>query len=388
MEKLKILHVVETLAVEAGGGDRACGELAEAQAQNGHDVTLICTKRADRPTPLRIEGVNVIEIETGSQIGRKLSWSPAFYRRLRRQLAETDIVHCHGAWRLIQVYVRRACRVQGVPYVHQPHGSFMPGHLKHRKWFKKAWGFMFEKRNLAAAAAVHAETDVDSADIRGYIDHRNIYVLPCGSRAVTGNMDEAAFAQLQPQLTNRKYILYLGRLDFQKGVDLLIRAFGTVYADRPDIDLVIVGPDYNNTLMTLKNLVLQRRLSNVHFLPIMTDDLEKKALFSRAECFVLPSHSENFGITVLEALLADCPVLVSRNTGWAALERDGGGLVFNPTEADISDALRRFRALTPDARAEMIRRGREIAAEYDWRAIALRQDAVYVDILAREGTSA
>lgn len=384
MEKLKILHVVETLAVEAGGGDRACAELAEAQAQNGHEVTLLCTKRADRPTTLRIEGVNVIEIETGGLIGRKLSWSPVFYRRLKRQITQTDIVHCHGTWRMIQVYVRWACLAQGVPYVHQPHGSFAPVKLRHRKWLKRMWGVFFEIPNLRAASALHAETQADLTEIDAYYRHPCTYVLPCGSRPTTLVTDLDRFSRNYPQLVGERYVLYLGRLDVQKGVNLLIDAFATVYADEPETHLVIVGPDYNNTKVRLQRQAKNLSLDNVLFLPPVDED-DKHALYANASCFVFPSHAENFGITVLEALLADCPVLVSRNTGWAALERDGGGLVFNPTEADISGALRRFRALTPGARAEMIRRGREIAAEYDWRAIAQRQDAIYADILLRAG---
>jgi glycosyltransferase involved in cell wall biosynthesis len=382
MEKLKLLHIIETLSVEGGGGDRACAELAEAQAQNGHDVTILCTENPDRPTPITVDGVSIISVPSGGRLGRELGWNPNFHVRLMRALENMDIVHSHGTWRMLHVYVRTACRRRGVPYVQQPHGSLMPTRLLHRRWFKLIWGMLFERRNLAGAAALHAETPDDLVDIRSYFSHRNIYILPCGSRPIVGSMNTAEFETRYPQLAGKNYVLYLGRLDFQKGVDMLISAFADVFKDQPDVALVIVGPDYNDTKSKLLELAQAREIANVIFLPAVTNDLEKKAIFSNAACFVLPSHSENFGITVLEALLSGCPTLVSRNTGWASLEEDGGGLVFNPTPDGVRDALRRFVAMGEAERSTMVEQGQKIAADYDWRVIARKQDLVYADILA------
>lgn len=381
MEKLRILHVIESLAVEGGGGDRACAELAEAQALNGHTVTVLCTLNPDRPTPIVLDGVSISTVRTTGWLGRKLGWNPEFKARLLQALVNVDIVHCHGTWRLLQVYVRRSCLALGIPYVQQPHGSFMPGHLRHRKWFKLVWGALFERHNLSGAAALHAETQADLEDIRLYQSHPHIYVLPCGSRQIPGTLEKAKFEELYPQLKGHRYVLYLGRVDFQKGVDLLIPAFGEVFAERKDALLVIVGPDYNDTKSALERLVLERGMENVRFLPAVIDDIEKKALFTHAVCFVLPSHSENFGITVLESLLAGCPVLVSRNTGWSSLQQDGGGLVFDPSPEGVRDALSRFLYMSDAELSAMVDRGRRIAAGYDWREIARRQDRVYADIL-------
>tara|TARA_B110000259_G_C13971779_1_gene385032 strand:- start:164 stop:1351 length:1188 start_codon:yes stop_codon:yes gene_type:complete len=389
MEKLRILHVIETLVVEGGGGDRACAELAEAQALNGHEVTVLCTHNAARSTPILIEEVTVIKVApmkglASSKLGRKMGWNLLFRNRLLAELKMIDIVHCHGTWRLLQVYVRKACQASGIPYVSQPHGSFMPNHLLHQKWFKLLWGIIFERRNLAAAAALQAETQTDLNDIRNYYPHPKICIIPCGSKPVNGDLDQAAFEKCFPDIGKHPYILYLGRLDFQKGIDNLIMAFEQICADQPDLRLAIVGPDYNGTQHKLTQLVVERGIDRVYFMPIVTNNLEKKALFSRAVCFVLPSHSENFGITVLEALLADCPVLVSRSTGWANLELDQSGLVFDPSHAGVYNAMRRFFALTTTEQTSMVRQGRCIAAEYDWRTIARKQNLVYQEILAAQ----
>ena len=91
MEKLRILHVIETLVVEGGGGDRACAELAEAQALNGHEVTVLCTHNAARSTPILIEEVTVIKVApmkglASSKLGRKLGWNLLFRNRLLAEL--------------------------------------------------------------------------------------------------------------------------------------------------------------------------------------------------------------------------------------------------------------------------------------------------------------
>lgn len=354
-----------------------CAEMAEAQAVLGHDVTVICTRRPDRPTPLLAKGTRVLEIESGGLLRRRIGANSSLFRVLREEVRDATIVHSHGAWRLTQVYVRWACKREGVPYVHQPHGSFMPERLQHQKLAKAAWGWAFEKTNLHSAGAIHAECKADYDDIMAYIRHPQIYILPCGSKPVTESLDSKQFGEKYPSLVANKYILYIGRLDFHKGLDLLVSEFKKMSIGCEKINLAIVGPNYNNTKEKLIAIMEKLNIGNINFFESVAADAEKRALFENALCFILPSYCENFGITVLEALLAKCPVIVSSRTGWAELESEGAGIVFDPNSEGLLNAFRRFCNMKPNELAAMVSRGSELAAAYDWRAIASRQIEIY-----------
>lgn len=370
---MKILHVIETLAVEGGGGDRACLELGAAQVALGHDVSVICFQDAGE-TALAADGVKTLRFNRSDRLGLREAISKAC-------AGKTDIVHVHGAWRMLQVWACRICTRHGTSYVFQPHGLFSLERMLHKRLRKKTWFHLFERSNLRKAAFVVAESLRDRESLARLVAPEKIIEIPCGGGLSGVVAQPSLMARKYPELKNRPFLLFFGRLDFHKGIDILIDAYAAMPRLREVYELAIVGPDFNDTRRKLEFQVSQHGLSSVHFYGIVTEESEKAALFDAASAFVLPSRDENFGITVLEALSRDCPVLVSNATAWKSLEILGAGFVFDPEQRSLQTALQRFLEVSDQDRQRQIKNGRRLAAEYDWTHIAARSLDFYGRVL-------
>jgi len=359
---MKIVHLIETLAVEGGGGDRACLELALAQRALGHDVIVICFQDSDE-TPITAEGVDVQQFHRSDRAGLRHAIAKACS-------GDGDIVHVHGAWRLLQTWARRICTRHRTPYVFQPHGLFSKERLAHKRFRKQIWFNLFERANLQNAAAVVAESQRDRESLARLVETDRIVDIPCGGSLSGVTAQPDVIDRKYAELKNKAFLLFFGRLDFHKGIDILIDVYAATPWLRDTYRLAIVGPDFNGTLLKLEAQVRHLRLSSVYFYDKVTEESEKAALFDAADAFILPSRDENFGITVLEALSRGCPVLVSNATAWEKIEALGAGFAFDPDLKSLEAALQRYREASGQDKEHLKNSGLALATEYDWTKIA------------------
>lgn len=168
-----------------------------------------------------------------------------------------------------------------------------------------------------------------------------------------------AFYLSYPELRNRRYLLFLGRIHEKKGCDLLLQAFARVASSVPDVDLVVAGPDQAKMRSKLEQLAEELAIERrVHWPGLIGGDLKWGAIRA-AEAFVLPSHQENFGIAVVEALAVGRPVLISDQVNiWPDIDEDAVGFVESDTLEGTERLLRRWFALLPAEREEMALRAR------------------------------
>jgi glycosyltransferase involved in cell wall biosynthesis len=226
------------------------------------------------------------------------------------------------------------------------------------------WSFA-EKRvvrdcNGILFAADDEKALAEQSFLRGSVHHG--YVLSYGAEDIQGdeNIQKAAFLKTNPQLRGKKYVLFLGRIHAKKGIDILISAFARVAADFEDIQLVIAGPGDIGLANELKRLAAELNISHrIHWTGMVTGD-EKWGAFRLAEYFVLPSHQENFGISVVEAMAASVPVLVSKRVNiWREIVAGGGGVATMDRVEDVVASLRSLLNQPPYARDMMGRHARE-----------------------------
>ena len=168
-----------------------------------------------------------------------------------------------------------------------------------------------------------------------------------------------AFYGRFPQLRGRRYLLFLARIHEKKGCDLLIGAFAKVAALVPDLDLVIAGPDQVGLRASLERQAEKLKITaRVHWPGLLGGDLKWGAIRA-CEAFVLPSHQENFGIAVVEALAVGRPVLISNQVNiWAQIDEDKVGLIEEDTGEGTERLLRRWFALPAADREAMAARAR------------------------------
>jgi len=369
---MKVLHVASNIDAASGGPAVAIGGLVRAQRDAGLSPTLVLTypggRSADYATVLSADGIPTVAI---GPCGGKINRHPDIRPTLERLVAGADVVHIHALWEDIQHHAAVVCRKRGVPYVITPHGMLDPWSLRQRAWLKKLFMLWRVRHDLERAALLHYITSAER-DLAAPLKLRPASVVePIG-------LDDDEFAVLPPRgafrsrhsiAFDRKIVLFLGRIHYKKGLDLLIPAFAS--GAPSDALLVIAGPDHTNYLATARRLVQEAGLGDRTLFTGMLRGPERIEALVDGDVFALSSYQENFGIAVVEAMACGVAVVVSDqvNSCTEVTESDAGIVVRTKVEA-VGDAIRTL--LSDDAaRAAMGRRGRVHArSKFGWSTIA------------------
>jgi glycosyltransferase involved in cell wall biosynthesis len=244
----------------------------------------------------------------------------------------------------------------------------------HRKsrWVKTAWINLIERRTLAQAAAVHVTADIEGAELAALgLPAQQVTWIPNGVEwpAQHKPLSAGPFADLP-----ERYALFVSRISWKKGLDRLITAWQWV----PDVPLVIAGNDDEGYLPRLRELARSLGIADrVIFLGPVAD-ADKWALYERAQLFLLPSYSENFGNVVAEAMVMGCPVAVTPEVGIASLvESAGAGVVTSGVPEELASTVRGLLA-DPARRLEMGARGADLArTKLSWGGVAVQAEDLY-----------
>lgn len=324
--------------------------------------------------------------------GRNL-YSSRLMAWLKSNLYRFDMVVVNGVWLFHGVAVWLTATKQEVPYVVFTHGA-LDVFFKKRyplKHLKKLMYWPLQYRVLRGAATVLFTSEAErKAALESFSpnDYATL-VLPYGTNRPNGDaaMQKEAFWAVAPQLRDRRFLLFLGRLHEKKGCDLLIEAFGNVAARWPDISLALAGPDQMGLRATLEARAHEMGIGDRVIWPGMLSGNAKYGAFRAAEAFVLPSHQENFGIAVAEALACGTPVLISDQVNiWREIQEDRVGLVEPDTLAGTQDLLVRWFSMPEDERARMAARTeRTFEQRFSLRRSAETLDALASVYQSREG---
>lgn len=388
---MKILHVVPTYypAIRYGGPIRSVHGLASALAAQGHDVHVYTTNAdghgvsqvpLDQPT--RLDGVTVWYFRTS--IGRRIYRSTAMHRALCLNVASFDIVHLHSVFLWPTSVAAQVARRASVPYVLSPRGMLV-GDLIRRKssLAKRAWIALFERRNVEKAALVHLTSEIEASELRAL-------GFRCARLAVVANGIQLPTCELSTNgssmnETRRPYVLFLGRLNWKKGLDRLIAAMEQV----TNADLLIAGNDEENYRPELDALVRKHGLvDRVRFLGAVHGQ-RKWELLASARVLALPSYSENFGNVVLEAMASGRAVVVTPEVGMASVVQEFHCGVVSPGDpAYFALAIKRLLE-NRELCENMGRAGRRVVeSRYTWHEISQQMIDLYSQILSsRDGNS-
>ncbi len=389
---MRVLHVISSLAPVLGGPSMACVEMARAVARRGHEVAIYTT---DYGLEGRVDADGAACREESDPPGFAVhtfpvqpprAWKPsrALARALARDIASFDVVHLHSLYLRHDWVTGDLCHRLGVPYLVRPHGTLDPYIHRRRRLLKWAMEAAFQNRVLRRAAALHYTTEEEMQLAAPYAQGTRGIVVPLGLDAgpFESMPDGGLFRARHPEVGGRRIVLFLSRLHEKKGLDLLAPAFAAVARDRADLHLVIAGPDAGVEARARGWLRAAGVLGRTTFTGMIEGE-EKLAALAAAELFVLPSHSENFGIVVLEAMAAGLPVLVSDKVNlWREVVDLGAGLV-TPCDADeISTRLARLLD-DPAAARGMGKRGRAAVGErFSWERIGIELESVYAELAA------
>jgi len=370
---MRILHAISGINRENGGPPVVLAGLAAAQVAAGLSVSVVATWTTN-PCPdvvadLESKGIRVTHIGPAKN---PMSRHPDTAATVDRLAGAADVVHVHAVWEEIQHLACRAARRRGVPLVVTPHGMLDPWNMSNRKWRKRFYLLWRMRKNLNRAAALHFATTIERDAVARLklrppaliepfgIDVHEFFDLP----------SPGTFRAAYPQLGDRRLIVFLGRLDYGKGLELLIPAFAKVAGD--DAALVIIGPDSNSGYRkTVEEMIDQHDLRDRTLLTGMLSGRDKLAALVDAYLLAHPSYHENFGLVVPEALACGCPVIVSDQVYLhPQITTAGVGSVVNVTVDSMANELQRWLN-DPAIRNTFADRARSYAlSTFNWDIIA------------------
>ncbi len=373
--RLKVVHIVGTISLGSSGPSKSVPALCQGLAAAGADVELHYLDFGARPT---VPGVITHAYDQTTIPGlRHACWSTNMLRALYARARSDVLLHSHGLWHFPTIYPAWLQGLRGCKLVVSPRGTLAKWPLR-RSRFKKAISLRIGQRyGLEHADLLHATSEAEAEDVRRFGLRGNIVVIP--------NAIEV------PPLTRQgcdarsdvRTVLFLARIHPIKAVDRLLRAWAKVEPDFAKWQLVIAGPSELGYRSQMEKLARELRLGRVTFPGELLGD-HKSAAYRNADVVVLPSHHENFGMVVAEALSHGKPVIASRGTPWACLvERAAGWWVDNDPES-LEGALRQALGTPPAQLAAMGIRGYELAAErFSIAAVAQQMLREYENIVRR-----
>ena len=370
---MKIAQIVPSLESRHGGPSRSVLGLASGLAQTGHAVELLSTA-PDGNGAVQIEG------DLSTRIFSR-EWPQAVCPSapLRQHLLTGDYetIHHHGLWLRTLHYAKRTAAKKDIPLVISPRGMMSPWAWNHRRSKKALAERLIHPGAFSSAAGWHATSDAELQDIRRLGFSQPVCVAPNGVTTPDPAQETASSAhwhEAHPVLARHRVALFYSRFHAKKRVLELIDLW--LSTPRGDWVLFLVGIPEAYTVTQLEAYVLRQGGTGK---VIVDDGTDAPAPYAVASLFLLPSHSENFGLVVAEALARGVPVLATDATPWQRLESVGaGGCV---SWHDYPATLKSLLAESPEALAARGRRGVDwTREEFSWLKTARMLEAFYGEL--------
>jgi glycosyltransferase involved in cell wall biosynthesis len=347
---LKILHIISSSDLNNGGPIRGILNLNNVYAKRGFNLDILCfdkdAPKFDLPTNVNIITLKALKLYNYYYCKSLTSW-------LEKNAKNYNKIFLNGIWQNHSFQSMVALKKLNIPYSVFVHGMLDPWSIRNSffKRIKKAiYFYLFEYHVLKNAKFVIFTCEEESRLARSAFKF-----IKFNSKVIRYGMapPPIQFAKSKllfmtyPMLKKKKIILFLGRVDRKKGIDLLIRAFAILYKNSDQFVLLIAGSGDFDFTKELKNLSASLGISEkVIWMGMIHDELKWSTLYS-SDIFCLPSHQENFGIAIVESLSAGLPVLISNKVNiYSEISEDKAGIIFENNLEGTLHALREWNKLS------------------------------------------
>ena len=381
---MTVLHVLLSLDPRGGGPIRSVAGVCRGLAKDGVN-TVLFVHSPEHPLS-DPSGVRFL-------VGRGTYFRTIVQDAIRViNEIKPDIIHLHGVWAFSNHVWAHLARKKRIPYVIAPRGMLEPWSLNTKKWKKRLAMWLYQRRDIKMAVALHATAKSEADQLRRLGFRQAIIVLPNG-------VDFPANMPMRLSRTDcKRTALFLSRIHPKKGVMELVEAWAKIKEmgqERETGDGVspnkwvnwhfeYAGPDYGGHLAKVQKRILELGLEEDFTYLGELNDTQKWEVYGRADLFVLPTYSENFGIVIAEALVACLPVVTTRGAPWEELESEHCGWWIETGIEPLAKALRDAMSLTDEKRLAMGENGRRLVdAKYAWSAIAEQMKGAYDWVLNR-----
>ncbi|WP_074078335.1 glycosyltransferase [Microvirga massiliensis] len=364
---MKVALLTATLSPAAGGLATSVPATAAALAElPGCEVHIVGTEDTAAPEAWRTWGRHVHSHRTYGPAAFK--FAPSIGRTLRDLGA--DVTDVQGLWVHSSLAHLGYQRSRGRPYLITPRGMLDPWALKRSWWKKRAAAWWFEDAHLHGAMCLRATAIMEAHHFRSYGLRQPIAIVPNG-------VDLPALMSRTNAGDRRKRLLFLSRIHPKKGIPFLLRAWAALHRRHPDWELVIAGPEEIGHQRAMQVLAKELALPRVMW-PGPAHGQEKDALYRSADLFVLPTHAENFGLVIAEALSYRIPVITTTNAPWAGVHEHDCGWWIDLADGPLIETLHLALGLQDATRTSMGARGRAwMERDFAWAAVGRQMLEVY-----------
>lgn len=353
----KLLRVIGSVDPRYGGVAQNAREVDRLLALYGFEVVVLTN---DEPNCPSIHSYPCKAIGFGSLFG-KFGYSATMGNWLARNITKFDAVLVDGLWQYNGLLVRKHCLANNVPYFLFPHGMLDPwfakAHpIKHLK--KLLYWLLYEKNVVNDARRVvftcQEERLLAQHTFPGYEASELVCNLGVEGPPMNAEVAVRLFEANFPDVAGRRCLLFLGRIDSKKGCDLLLDAFAKVQSAVPGLALIFAGPDSGDLVTMLKRRANILKVSDKVIWTGMLDHSMKYAALFKCEALCLPSHQENFGMVVAEALSCQKPVIISNKVNiWREVQLDGAGIVGDDSDEGVVGMLTTWCSMSNEDRRVM-----------------------------------
>ena len=387
---MKLLVVVPALGSIYGGPSKSVIELAQALGKSGTSVDVVTTNA---------NGNNVINVPLKQwidQVTYRVQYFPyrgigdyklslSISQWLFQHVQEYDLVQTNAIFSVPNIPAYLACRRYNIPYVVIPRGMLEPWALSYKAWKKKIYYTLVEQPALQRASAIQMLASTEAKQITPLNLRPPLIISPNGVRRQDFEQlpSPNLFYRRFPNTQNKKIVLFLGRIDPKKGLDILAQAFSQIKSEFLDAHLVIAGPDNVGFLPTARQYFSNNCcLDAVTFTNMLTGELKYSAL-AAANYYVAPSYSEGFSISVLEAMAAGLPCIITTGCNFPEAAQANAACVVSIDADALASALRSCLS-DPKSAATMGKTARQfIFNHYTWDNIASDLTEAYHAILTQ-----
>jgi len=300
-----------------------------------------------------------------------------------------DIIHSNTVFSPLISISNWICKLRQIPYIITPHGMLEPWSLSYKAWKKRLYFTLLEKPSFQTCRTIQVNSSSEANSIKSLGIKSPIVIVPNGiHRQEFENLpDPDLFYQQFPHTRNKTLILFLGRIDPKKGLDLLAPAFNKVYNQFPQTHLIVAGPDSIGFLPTAKSYFTQAGcLEAVTFTGMLKGEL-KLSVLAAANIYIAPSYSEGFSMSVLEGMATGLPCVITTGCNFPEAGMANAAKIVDINADDIADALIQLLQNADEAKKMGDRARQFILDNYTWDRIALKMVSVYEEIIFRAPTS-
>ncbi len=308
---MKIVHTISSIANKSAGPSYSVTRLCKALIENNNQVNLLTV---GDDVDYQSESFEILFRQ--SLFKSRLFHSVGMYNWLKKNAynQNIDILHSHSLWTMPNIYPSYISYKNKIPLFYSPRGTLSKWAFESGSFAKKIFWPLFQKKALERVSCFHATAYSEYEDIRKMGFTQPVAIIPNG----------IDIHKTKYQKSHQKNIIFLGRIHKKKGLDILINAWALVEKKYPDWQLTIAGPDNYGYLDFIKLMTSDLGLERVSFVGELHGEAKFRA-YGEANIFVLPTYSENFAMTVAEALMMGTPAIVSKGAPWEGLIENKAG---------------------------------------------------------------